>query len=1067
MSKSITLEKTEKEIDVNTHQNHLLLIAINDYENYNPLDNCRIDAENFKNTLFEKYRFTDEYTTELLDDNATGENIINTLKGYAALKEHDNLIILFSGHGHLDTETDKGYWVPADADKGKVMSLIDNVVVLDYLKKINCRHIVLFSDCCFSRSLLIQDNTKNINSLYTDKSRWAITAGKYQVLDNSKFVDTIVSFLRDAREDVFLTSLAHELKRKFAADEFQTPQCSPLFDKNHHGGEFIFYVEDVDADDEPLKGINNVEEVIRRYKPNSQLVEVQKPDTGDENSRIGYSLFQEVDSVLRRATNFLYLYQGTPLKTTYDFIVKHHGESAKLKERDLIILLPKEKRQSTTKRLENVRKMFKVQTDTVFFIDDFIRTKCTDERFQRKDDVTGRYLVIDNFVLPKIKDSEGNFTKPEVFEEWFERDDQPVIVFRGSGGIGKTTFTQYLADRFLTLYPNNRRYFIQSEDVINDLLYITNANRRSVTLYDFYESWINRNEETDYKLDRESFKLNFDAGNFMMVLDGLDEVISRLSNFIFHDFLKSISEFSSSIGNGKVLITCRSYFWDVEKYRQEFIQTFEILPFNDQQRIMFFTESFRKNQKLIAKAIDISDEFAFTGEDKQKLHHPYVLDLVSQIVEDKTISLEDSSFQSEILDQKLQTDYILYKVFYREVIRMKEFQAKEISVDDQVRIFMDMAVNHNGAADFQKFNKILKDILGKGEEVDKMVAETFKAHSFIQLTKNNLQFRYDFLYGYFRTMYVSHALLAKDKDDRPEKLKILRELLADNCRPNSAVVLDIVNRVRKWDDEVILNIGQLTGEITKLLTDPATKRSDKDDARKAISTLFYITLNLYQKFNDNSMAVNTEAMKLLFGRKDNIIENLCLVNLSEDYSKIKFDFSDLYFHNCHFETVDSFWSFKFNPGTRFFNCSLLNIKTNSEIQPSVTRLGTFKDCNVDSMFEDQFKHIGEIRLNDKKSVIEGLTKFFNLFYSKGRLERQPFDRVIKRRYQGIIPRVMEFDDLLKIMFEENAVKKFKEHNEEKMAIVDDFKSDVVKFCQNGLVTNKMNRIIQAIMSNAK
>lgn len=1071
MSKSIALEKADKETDVNTHRNHLLLIAINEYQNYNPLHNCRRDAENFKNILFEKYRFSDEHTRELLDTDATGENILNALKNYTTLKEQDNLIILFSGHGHLDPESEKGYWVPVDADKGRMMSLIDNVVVLDYLKKINCRHIVLFSDCCFSHSLLIQDNTKNINSLYSDNSRWAITAGKYQVLDNSKFVDTIVSFLQEAREDVFLTSLAHELKSKFAADEFQTPQCSPLFDKNHHGGEFIFYLEDMEADNEPFKGLNNIAEVIHRYRPSSQLVEVSKPDTGGDNLRIGYSLFQEVDPVYKRASNFLYLYQGARLRATYDFIMKHHGESAKLKERDLVILLPKEKRQSTRKRLENVKRIFKLHTDTVFYIDEFIRTKCTDEQFQRNSDTVDRYLVIDNFVLPKIKDSEGHFTKPEMLEEWFERDDQPVIVFRGSGGIGKTTFTQYLADRFLKIYPKNRRYFIQSEKVISDLLYITNANnRRNVTLYDFYESWFNQNEETGYKLDRESFRLNFDAGNFLMVLDGLDEVISRLSNFLFRDFLRSIRDFSSSIGNGKVLITCRSFFWDLqEEYDEEFIQTFEILPFNDEQRLTFFTESFKKHQKLIARALELSQEFSFTiPDDRHKYHHPYVLDLVRHIVEDKNIALEDSTVQSEILDQKLQTDYIIYKVFYREEIRMKEIRTKEISVDDQVKIFMDMAVKYHGSTDFSHFEQILRNILGKGGLIDKTIVQTFKSHSFLHTTKNHLQFKYDFLHGYFRAMYVSHALLAKNEEIGPEKLKILKDLLADNCRLNSAVVLDIVNRVRKWDDEVILNIGQLTGEITRMLKEESSRRpNDKNDTRKAISALFYIILNLYQRFNDHSMAVNTEAMKFIFGKHDNIIEGLCLINLSDESSKIKFDFSDLQFHNCYFDAVDSFWDFKLNSNTRFFNCSLLNIKTKSDVPTDITRRDYFIDCVTDTMFEDQFKHIGNRKMNDKKAVTEYLTKFFNLFYSKGRLERQGLDFTIKRRYPGITPRVMEFDDLLKLMLEEDAVIKFKDHNEDKLAISDEFKNDVVKFCQNGLVTNKMNRIIQAIMSNAK
>jgi len=382
--------------------NYLFLIAIDDYANLDKLNNCVQSVEEFKDVLLGRYLFSKENVYSIYNSEAKSKNIHDAFKTYIKrLKEKDNLIIYFSGHGHYDEHTERGYWAAYQSKKDDDSTFFSNADLIDFIKKIKAKHIVLISDSCFSRAILIDGEKKSVKSLSDYKSRWAITSGIGEVYDGSKgelnlFAETLITYLKNAQKDFLVSDLIHEIKHNFEINELQTPQGAPLKVPDHQAGEFLFKLRpEEERDEREFKGYGNLLKILQLYRSNVDFKEIMTFENKKE--KIGYSLYQEFDSVEKKAKYYLYLYQGIRQKATYDYIKTKHEEIF-LKNKVLIILLPKEKTLvNLDVRISNIEKLFK-PTNT-FFIDDFIREMCTPIFFRRKSEE--QYLDINNFVISK------------------------------------------------------------------------------------------------------------------------------------------------------------------------------------------------------------------------------------------------------------------------------------------------------------------------------------------------------------------------------------------------------------------------------------------------------------------------------------------------------------------------------------------------------------------------------------------------------------------------------------------------------------------------------------------
>ncbi|HKC69535.1 MAG TPA: caspase family protein [Bacteroidia bacterium] len=234
---------------------YALIIGVDKYTgSWQPLKNGVKDAKAVEALLRQKYKI-DVFKT-LYDAQATRKNIITTMEWLAAnVKEKDNVLIYFSGHGEYKQQLGKGYWVPVDAQTTSTSDYISNNDIQTFLSGIKSKHTLLISDACFSGDIF-RGNTigvpfenseryyKEVNNL---ASRQAITSGGIEpVMDGGKEGHSVFAYY-------FLKALTGNMSKFYDASQLfstikipvtnnseQSPQFQAIKNTGDEGGQFIF-----------------------------------------------------------------------------------------------------------------------------------------------------------------------------------------------------------------------------------------------------------------------------------------------------------------------------------------------------------------------------------------------------------------------------------------------------------------------------------------------------------------------------------------------------------------------------------------------------------------------------------------------------------------------------------------------------------------------------------------------------------------------------------------------------------------------------------------------------------
>jgi len=234
---------------------YALIIGVDKYSgSWQPLKNGVKDAKAVEALLRQKYKI-DVFKT-LYDVQATRKNIITTMEWLAAnVKEKDNVLIYFSGHGEYKQQLGKGYWVPVDAQTTSTSDYISNNDIQTFLSGIKSKHTLLISDACFSGDIF-RGNTigvpfenseryfKEVNNL---ASRQALTSGGIEpVMDGGKEGHSVFAYY-------FLKALTGNTSKFYDASQLyssikipvtnnseQSPQFQAIKNTGDEGGQFIF-----------------------------------------------------------------------------------------------------------------------------------------------------------------------------------------------------------------------------------------------------------------------------------------------------------------------------------------------------------------------------------------------------------------------------------------------------------------------------------------------------------------------------------------------------------------------------------------------------------------------------------------------------------------------------------------------------------------------------------------------------------------------------------------------------------------------------------------------------------
>jgi len=228
---------------------HALVIGIDEYKYLPKLQMAVNDAKAVARILKDSYGFK---VTLLL--NANHGEIIDAFDEFQeTLTDKDNLLIYYAGHGWLNEEVDRGYWLPANAKPKRRRSWVSNVTITDTLKGLSAKHVMVVADSCYSGTLVRAANAgdrKRTGDYWKEMaSKWArvaITSGGLEPVadkgggDNSPFAKAFLDTLGDNKAVMDGTTLFSKMRRPVMVNAEQTPQYSDVRNAGHDGGDFLF-----------------------------------------------------------------------------------------------------------------------------------------------------------------------------------------------------------------------------------------------------------------------------------------------------------------------------------------------------------------------------------------------------------------------------------------------------------------------------------------------------------------------------------------------------------------------------------------------------------------------------------------------------------------------------------------------------------------------------------------------------------------------------------------------------------------------------------------------------------
>ena len=337
-------------------------------------------------------------------------------------------------------------------------------------------------------------------------------------------------------------------------------------------------------------------------------------------------------------------------------------------------------------------------------------------------------------------------TKPQLDQNYSGH----III--GSGGIGKTSLCHSLAN-----YLNNKisdfiTIYISSEDIRKYISKSGLNNLKIDGIYDLYEIQSKYLEHVNI-FDRKTFELSLVSGKIIILIDGLDELVSIFNeNFHIESFLTSIANLHNELGASRFILTTRQNSIITDELLESLhFNKFELLGFQIQNCQNYLEQRFKKynyGEKIIGQIINKIENSTLKSE--QRII-PFFIDVISNIYEDNIESGSDANLEISIEDTpypSLNTlnDHLIFSIFNREKIRHKF----NISALEMLNIFIDLNIELSNNWSYSDIKNNIEMMIEKSP--NNIIEALIKNPLLKQKENNSYILKYDFLESYLNTL---------------------------------------------------------------------------------------------------------------------------------------------------------------------------------------------------------------------------------------------------------------------------------------------------------------------------
>jgi hypothetical protein len=676
---------------------------------------------------------------------------------------------------------------------------------------------------------------------------------------------------------------------------------------------------------------------------------------------VNYALYRYTDTILGSINYILYLPTKIVISRTAEkYNASHSGLT---KDQTLLVLIDPKHVSNRESWLRTIKQ--NIQATNYLYLDEFLQKSFSFSLAPRTPGPTPKIIA------SRLRRGADGTTITDTFDYisrkiLAEGDLNPVLLIKGAGGVGKSTLFSYLSNIQQT--TGQSELIVFDAILINTELSETPELRASFTLFNLIRSIYSGSEVG--ALSEKEFAWVFDTGRISFVIDGIDEIISRISTLdSLRSFFDSVNKYSNYLRKGRIILTCRSMD-SLGSIPAEFgFDMYDLLPFAPEQIDEYLDLRFGNIEKLKRNAKAFLAELRLTYEDGIL---PFVIRIVcDSIQDDRDPASGDKLYQdSEYLDLNRKLDYIVYKVCDREEAKYEysKYLTSLNSVDFQANFFKEMAIQGRGRYDRREVTNYFKRF---NSNYDGRVIERFFDHPLLH-TPHIVEFVDVAVFEMFLAIALHRCLNDQEALSAGET-----SLMADRGQINSPFVVDVASRVSELSDLVIF-------KMMSLISDSETAFLNEDQSEqyyRNASMIVNIGLQVLMRGSADRLAERaTDLIKGLFGVSSNppLLKYVALHNIPAA-SRVRFDFSGLQIEGASVVDFAEFPRCKFSEQTRF---------TNSRIRTGIARMSStnaneaiFVGCDLDHIFgQSMARRVERIsnQVEDAKRHVRNFLRVFRL-----------------------------------------------------------------------------------------
>lgn len=707
------------------------------------------------------------------------------------------------------------------------------------------------------------------------------------------------------------------------------------------------------------------------YKQRNVLVSTDEGTSFAEGRRVKFELWESPKPV---QSFFLFLFPSANISQTIskaiDFLT---GKS--IRARNITVLRRDKGEKDLIKKLFSGRQY---PTDiSEYTFKEYIWHFCVDDQFKNMSAVTEITNYIDQSLLSIENEASTQHESAKAFfhAALSEKSRPAAHIIIASGGMGKTSLClSIVADILADIESGISAVLIQAETLRAYYWEHGYAHLKIESVYDLYEAYSKSLRGVNTQ-DRLTFELAVLCGNIVVVIDGLDEMLSFFQGqFDLKKFLSSIQTLHSELGTSQIILTTRDGSLIAKDAIVEYnMRCYELLGFDEDNWKTYARRRFQNSphpEKISRKLFELLAQIQ--AWDAQGRIVPFFVDIVSNVLEKEFSKNPDLTFDVVLGNTPYPsnnelTDHIVYSVFRREVRR------HQIAIDEiELANFVSQAV-----ADFGSSTRIDEIVERLTLLYDSRGSELFDKISLNPLFVNVdgfLKLKYEFLTDYFRGLFLIDSIVSGSST---------KEFIRSLARVNATASTEI-SSVEKY---FRTNPSKFHESVKTILFKLKSYSANEDDAkfyetaRRATSSI----LRLYASVRSMAGTRLREQLLDLLTDPSSTSDNAVLDGLYIYGDFPNLDFSDLLVRNCKFVDYKKFTSSRLSDANFLF-CIFERCASKQSFNSTVLTAKFDASCDLGDL-KDLVRQAAEKGEASNKIVEEDVFKFLSGFFDRG----FPFD----------------------------------------------------------------------------